>query len=52
VLAAALALRNDDLHYDDWVRHAYALRGAFGDAGRALWDAFSGWLAAGGGNPL
>ena len=29
-------------HYDDWIKVGMALKAAFGDAGRQLWDAWSG----------
>ena len=40
-LAAADFVVNSDWTYDDWVAWAFALRGAFGDDGRGLWQRFS-----------
>ena len=41
-MRAALAyLPNDDLHYDDWVYTAHAIKGALGDDGRELFNLWS-----------
>ena len=40
-MAAAEFVVNSDWSRDDWVAWAYALRGAFGDAGKDLWLRFS-----------
>jgi len=41
-IEAALAhLPNDDLPWDDWFRVGMALKGALGDEGSALWEAWS-----------
>jgi hypothetical protein len=40
-LAAAEFVINNDWSRYDWVAWAYALRGAFGDAGKAIWLRFS-----------
>jgi hypothetical protein len=39
--AAADFVVNTDWSRDDWVAWAYALRGAFGDDGKALWLRFA-----------
>lgn len=35
------AIRNADLHYDDWIYIGLAIKGALGDAGKAAWHHFS-----------
>lgn len=41
VQAALEHIPNDDLHYDDWIRIGLAIKGAVGDAGLSLFEAWS-----------
>jgi len=41
IRAAMAYLPNDDLHYDDWVYTAHAIKGALGDGGRELFTIWS-----------
>ena len=38
---AVCHIPNEDVHYDDWVHMAHALKGALGDAGKDIFDRWS-----------